>query len=835
MSSEIAEQPVGPVIKASSVLSPVSNTQRKVVRIRDSQKVDRPVTEKHVALLPVRYAITPRSDGPAYAYDAGTLKRDLPKADTARYVLRALRPGFVYLYVDSKLLCFEVTSGGNLREGRNNPAGVEVLVEYAALLLPTRYGDASLAYSEHEWTAKQRQRVETNEGNARTHTMQSFALAAPTQDACLLSELEAQVEEYAGRAGEYMWSDTPGATKNADLYERLPTLAEDGQHIVALADPIGVSHDYAALVEQALGEIKQFVSDPDDASGNEADADDKAAVRKNPPPIPLLVKPPEPDPVQASSDAGPRARYRKKLVAETIGRLYERHVKQGADPDRLAKLRLEYWRKEPANRGKPEPTLAELKRDVITSPSVAPGADRLIKHIDENARRQFLADYDAELKKLSDVLEKLRLDRLVWLSSWRTRGNPHSLHTAWRTFDTDNLLDWIKLEVSFARSIAALGMSPTGGPQETESAQNQELELIGQWLAASLDDSPLYRALAGHPPLREAAANLKLPDPFDTAADRSGATLDGIANIIDDLHRSFPYTLGTEEIVHSMTVYLLAKPNAWRGAVADNIDSLLARLAGNGDAATAVRALMARYGNLVTTTRRTLSEYSRLFVEAAGNPPGLTHTMDQLAKTGNLRTDGYTTFEVQETTTTRHAILGRGQPNPFRGWGTVGISALAGMLYLVNLRMAVEQLSEGQDFESFSNFGSAVAAIGSGVNAGLMAFQVATPRPLEHLYRRSSFVRALGGVKALRLFGYAGAFLTGATLGIQSGKLIGSGDTDAGLWYASSALSATVGGSALTYASGALAAGTGTLLLTPVGWLIVGVVLVGGSIYLGFV
>ncbi|MBT0964211.1 hypothetical protein, partial [Denitromonas iodatirespirans] len=45
----------------------------------------------------------------------------------------------------------------------------------------------------------------------------------------------------------------------------------------------------------------------------------------------------------------------------------------------------------------------------------------------------------------------------------------------------------------------------------------------------------------------------------------------------------------------------------------------------------------------------------------------------------------------------------------------------------------------------------------------------------------------------------------------------------------------SIRGSALTYASGALAAGTGTLLLTPVGWLIVGVVLVGGSIYLGFV
>lgn len=523
-----------------------------------------------------------------------------------------------------------------------------------------------------------------------------------------------------------------------------------------------------------------------------------------------------------------------KLVAETIGRLYERHLKPGTDPDQLARLRLEHWRAEPANRGKREPTLAELRRDVVTSPSVVPGAGRLIKHVDEAARRQFLTDYDAQLNELTATLEQLRLDRLIWLNTWGTRGNPYILHAAWHTFDLEDKLDWFMYELSFARAIASLGMSPSGSQQAVQGAQADELALIDQWMKTGLDESPMYRALAGHPPLRDAAAQLAQPNPLETAPDRSGATIDGIASIIDDLHRNFPYTLGTEEIVRSMTVYALAKPMQWRGAVADNIDALLARLAGSDDAATAIRTLMARYGQYVTITKRTLSEYSRLFIEAAGDPPGLKHSIDQLAKAGTLRADGYVAYEVHETSTKRTAILGKGQPNPFRGWGTVGISALAGLLYLVNLKMAVASFELDDPKEGF-NLLSAVAAIGSGINAGLMAFQTSTPNAISALYRRMPAARVLGGLYALRLFGYGGAIFTGLTLGIQGGTLISSGDTDAGLWYAASAVAITVGGSALTYASGALAAGTATLLLTPLGWLIVGAVVVVASIKLGYI
>jgi hypothetical protein len=273
--------------------------------------------------------------------------------------------------------------------------------------------------------------------------------------------------------------------------------------------------------------------------------------------------------------------------------------------------------------------------------------------------------------------------------------------------------------------------------------------------------------------------------------------------------------------------------------VAENIDALLARIAGNEDAATAVRGLMARYGRFVETTRIELGRYTRYFFEAAGEAPGVNAELSQLTKAGRLRPDGYTAYVAREVTATRTPVAGRGVPNPFGGWGMAGVSAFAGFLYLLNLKMAVTQF-DLKDSEQWSNVASAVAAIGSGVNAGLMAFNTATPEAVAALTRRVPVARFLAGRFALRLFGYGGAIFTGITLGFHGAKLHDKGDTDAGLWYAGAALTTTVGGAALTYASGALAtagaeaagAATTTALLTPVGWLIVGAVLVAGSIVL---
>ncbi len=78
-----------------------------------------------------------------------------------------------------------------------------------------------------------------------------------------------------------------------------------------------------------------------------------------------------------------------------------------------------------------------------------------------------------------------------------------------------------------------------------------------------------------------------------------------------------------------------------------------------------------------------------------------------------------------------------------------------------------------------------------------------------------------------RFFGYAGAFLDFVTDGLRSGELLSESDTDAGLYYAGSAITVGLGGAALTYgATGA------AVLLGPIGWIALGVVLTGTSIAL---
>jgi hypothetical protein len=120
-----------------------------------------------------------------------------------------------------------------------------------------------------------------------------------------------------------------------------------------------------------------------------------------------------------------------------------------------------------------------------------------------------------------------------------------------------------------------------------------------------------------------------------------------------------------------------------------------------------------------------------------------------------------------------------------------------------------------------------------------LAFENVAPRVFEGakqaIYSRSAylaqrqFVERLMSAGTLRFFGYAGAILSGVTLGIQGGKLLSRNDTDAGLWYAGAAVAVTAGGSALTYVGGALLAGATPILLTPVGWFVLGIALLGGS------
>jgi len=847
--------------RATSVTSPTSNTRRKEVFVKDSRKVTEPITETHVALLPLRYAVAPRADAPAYRYQAANLDRGFPALDQTSYVVRELRRGFVYVFAQNKLHAFEVTAGGNLRPYRLAEGVEKIPIERAALLFPKRLGEVALAFSEHEWTEQQCQRIVSDTDSARTRSMQRVALASPGPDTFPLAELDTHVENYAGRAAEFAWSDSPASARQANTYERLPTLAEGGQFGIALADPIGITHDMTALIEQALADIKAYVSDPDEGKAaasapKKEDSSSAATKSQSASASQSIIAPPAPtaeDVAKAEAEAAAhtaaRARYRKKLVAETIGRLYESCITPTTDADSLVRLRQEYWRRDPTNVGKPERSPEELRRDVVAGPSAA----RLRKHVDEEARRAFLTRYDEELAELRAVFEARRKDRIAWLASWNQPGKPHALHTAWDGFDMDDRQDWVLYELSFARSMAGMGMTGEG----EGSAQAKELDLIGQWLKASLDDSPVYRALAGHTPLRAAAEKLEPPGPIDVAADRTAAVIDAGATLIEEIAQHFPYTVGTEEIVHSVTVYILFKAGDAEMRHANDFIRMLTQLT-NKAVGLAYHGMIARYKGRVKTSQHTQKSLPRLFSEAAGDPPGLVKSLEKTTSIKYQNGATFNTFEVEEVTTKRTGVSLKVKPNPFRGWGSVGISAVAGLLYLVNLKAAVQAFDADERYESMANVGSAVAAIGSGINAGLMAFETATPKAIDSLYRSAPLARWLGGLKALRLFGYVGAALTGVTLGIHGYKRMKAGDWDAGLWYTGSAVLATTGGSMLTYGQAKLleqaakeaakrtitavgrsvavevaaeaGVASGAALLTPVGWMVVGAVLVVGSI-----
>lgn len=481
------------------------------------------------------------------------------------------------------------------------------------------------------------------------------------------------------------------------------------------------------------------------------------------------------------ASAAVRRRYRKKIIAETIGSLYKGRGGFGSA-----------------------------------------AAQRLAKHVDEGARQDFLRTYGDEVTRLQQRIETRRLDRLAWLATWNQREQPNQLGSAWSAFDFDSAADSAFFELTFAGAIAGMGGYATANSGQ-DGAQQQELALIGKWLNTPVDQSPLYLAVFGYEPLRQALA---------TAPDRAGNLAEGLGSLAEQLYEKFPYTIGTETVTHAVTAYVLNKPGKWRPAMAKSLDALLEQVVGSRNVKLLAEALQIRYRQFVTAAVRSSAEYKRLFIEAAGaKPPVGSAAVGTPIKSGHLENDGYTTFEIaEERVSERQPLFGEGVANPFRGLAGVGVSAFAGLLYLINLKMAVEQF-DPHETEQWTNMASAVAAIGGGINSGLNAFKVSAPAAVSRLSEAVPLIESLSGKLAYRLFGYGAAFLTGVTLGIHAGKLFEQGETDAGLYYAGAAMAGSIGASGLTFAIEAEAGAT-LLSIGPIGWAILGVVLVGASIAL---
>lgn len=262
LARENAEQAVIQARRNHGTLSPApklatpESTSTPVSREPANQK-------SGVALLLTRYAIGREEyrEG-TYAYNNLNLRYDFPALKRSYYTLRTLRPGFVYVYHEDSLECFTVGTTRLRPDKKRNTGNIRATDDALVFQGDGRGQEVFIAFSEHEWTDRQCEKIVNNEGGCRENQMQRFSLESPGQDTCPISELANQVDEYAGAAGKYgWWSDYPSHGNYwADARQsKLESLA-GAQHVVALHDPTAITHDLTSLIEEVLSHIESYAT-----------------------------------------------------------------------------------------------------------------------------------------------------------------------------------------------------------------------------------------------------------------------------------------------------------------------------------------------------------------------------------------------------------------------------------------------------------------------------------------------------------------------------------------------------------------------------------------------
>lgn len=832
-----------------------------------------------VALLPVRYAVAPRKEGEqAYAYSHSQLRTDLPELKQGRYVVRALRAGFLYVFFEGSLQSFTVSANGRIRLAPKRQVGT-IAAHEDALIFPGDGKDQEvmIAFSGHPWTKAQRDKIINDENGCRGRQMQAFMLEAPNQDAAPLADLATLVEEYSGRADQYAWSEYRCPNRDArDRMDSINKKAGAGQHVVVLHDPVAITHELGSFFEQDLERLRKYVSEPDDGDPTyakeryrkkviataierlyesrfaqhyykeewsdhpDASEEYKAVIAEIEREQDRLET--QKDHVRrfsASKDYARSAAQWKDLQEQTernLERLYakrKRLIDEGKGPptaaqelDRIAADRRAE-RKEDRNGSEPVPPASVFRREALADEDVNPDIDRLTKHVDENTRKLFLNTYDSVVNNIQrDILER-KADRCQWLSTWKDTGSSECLGSAWSTYDIEDPEEgkhqFCHYEASFAASIrgaTAVSLS------EEEFQQEPEFRLVGEWLGMSPDESPLYRAIRGHRDFRDTVAGVK---------DRLGQLNSGTAALIEELYRMLPVTIATEEILRNTVNYILNKPKKWNGAVLLKMDEYIGRLLGapQEEARALLRELMTRHGQYFEFEQVSIEKFSRKLSESSQNP-GITKEIENIAREGTLKTDGVSQIQVTDLTRrTAQTPLGEAYPNPMLGWGGAGVASFVGLLNLANVNMALDQFDHA-DPEQLANTTSALLAMGSAINDGLNAFSKAVPPVVGADVASSRMLGFLAGAAAARIFGYGGAFFTGITMLFKAHKSASEGDVDAGLFYAASGATAVAGGVILTKVTVAAIQGAAfaALGIPVVGWIAIGIVLVGASLWL---
>ncbi|UOB56982.1 hypothetical protein MRS60_07740 [Burkholderia pyrrocinia] len=794
-----------------------------------------PSCSSRVPILPIRYAIVPRDDKASlYRYaDAGfKLEKSFKALKRSAYTLRALRPGYVYVFMKGakgeQLVIHEYDGEGRYKELKYGS-----LEQYHrkdryktgnsmgwvwADTCPDTAKEVWIGYSPHLWTNAMTTRI-TSDPAVRQRHMRRLDMAeltsgekAPSSQPHVLpaSALSKWVEDCKPKGQRIALSWSSYASKD-DL--PISTFLAQGQHyrftqprvpvVVVLNDAEGISLDLGLSVAAYQHQLRDILPTQ---QGQAAAGEGKDQPQA--PSVPACFRL---DVEKLSTQS--KDYHHKNLVAAVLEQtLRSMYPANQPKPDDLVKLRNEHQSKQVG--GKRRATPSELRYQVLTDKGVSPIGNRLGDRIDTTKYHQFLAERDQREALLRTHLRtalQACTDHDQWLATAesRHRDEPASLAAALAAYDRDEQSSARGLEMTLALMIHPMSQALPG--TDDEDARFQRLSA---WL--DQPDSPLYLALAPY-------------NPFKQKADAVGVLLGAADGVIEGLAGRFPAAAGitdlTAEAVSTVTLKRLQGKTRWDAS--RNLRQQVLAAAAEANAEKALGLLGARYG--VTNTKSItdpLSQEVDKFLKSG---------MADFEEIKRVRVSGSRTVTVEAT------LIKRVRPNIAALATTTGGGGLnVAMLYfnVVALKSAYASLCSDRSFENAAGFASAIL----GVTGALVATGASARSAYKILvlrYTANAPGMAFGnGVMSFitgnlfsRLLGYPTMLAGFASDVAKVQRQSENGDDIAAAYTAGGGLLVMLGSAAIL--EGGLAIAGPTAVVPIAGWAAAAIVLVGAGVLAG--